>query len=207
MRIRLAVPADGPRLAEIYRPAVVDNTVSVELTAPTGAEMADRIAETLKIRPWIVAETDRVIGFAYSGPHRVRPGYAWSAEATIYIDMAAPRKGVGRALYTSLFAILTLQGYQNVYAGVILPNIASAGFHVAMGFTPVAEYRNVAFKHDQWLTSRWYHKALGSHPVPPAPTVPLPDLIGTPAFDRALASGTTLNDANSPIPSTGSAAL
>ena len=207
MHIRLAVPTDGPRLAEIYQPAVVGSTISVELTPPTGTEMANRIAETLAIRPWIVAETDRVIGFAYSGPHRVRPGYAWSAEATIYTDMAAPRSGTGRALYTSLFAILTLQGYQNVYAGIILPNPASAAFHVAMGFAPVAEYPNVAFKHDQWLSSRWYYRRLGSHPIPPAPIVPLPELVGTPAFRRALASGTTPNDVDSLSPSTDSAPL
>lgn len=189
MRIRLAVPTDGPRLAEIYEPAVLARGISVELTPPSAAEMAARVTETLKIRPWIVAETDRIIGYAYSGPHRVRPGYAWSAEVTIYTDTTYHRKGTGRALYTSLFALLTLQGYQNIYAGVTISNHPSLAFHEAMGFKAVAEYPQIAFKQDQWLTLRWYHKALGTHPVPPAPIVPLPELIGTPAFGQALAAG------------------
>ena len=32
------------------------------------------------------------------------------------------RSGVGRALYTSLFALLRLQGYCRAYAGITLPN-------------------------------------------------------------------------------------
>ncbi len=189
MQIRLAVPTDGPRVAEIYRPAVLGSTISVELDPPSGEEMARRITETSRRFPWLVAETDRVIGFTYAGPHRTRPGYAWSAECTIYTDSLAPRQGTGRALYTSLFELLRLQGYQNVYAGIVEGNPASTAFHLAMGFELVAEYREVAFKHDQWVSSRWYHRSLGKHPIPPSPVVPLPELIGTPAFGRALAAG------------------
>ena len=43
MRIRLATPADGPRLAAIYRPAVVDHPTSFELEPPDGAEMGRRV--------------------------------------------------------------------------------------------------------------------------------------------------------------------
>src|SRR6187549_3489268 len=45
--------------------------------------------------------------------------------------------GLGRALYTSLFRILTLQDYYKIYAGITLPNAASVGLHEAMGFKPV----------------------------------------------------------------------
>src|SRR5512143_4314084 len=134
MIIRLATASDGQRLAEIYRPAVVDSTLSVEPVAPDAAEMPRRVLETLTVRPWLVAETDAVLGYAYAGPHRVRASYAWSVEVSIYADPARHRRGVGRALYTSLLAILRLQGYQNAYAGLTIPNPPSRALHQAMGF-------------------------------------------------------------------------
>lgn len=191
MRIRLATPTDGPRLAAIYAPAVVGSTLSVELTAPDAAEMTRRVADTLTHRPWLVAEADAVLGFAYASQHRVRPAYAWSVEVTIYTAPDAHRKGLGRALYTSLFAILGLQGFQNAYAGVTVPNQPSSKFHEAMGFELVGTYRRVAFKLGRWIDVGWYARSLGDHPVEPAPTRPLPDIMHSPEFERALQAGLT----------------
>lgn len=192
MRIRLAVPSDGPRLSAIYEPAVVGSTLSVELVAPDGAEMSRRITETTATRPWLVAESDTVLGFAYAGPHRVRPAYAWSAEVTIYTAAEAHRKGLGRALYTSLFAVLQLQGFQNAFAGVTVPNPASSAFHEAMGFELIGTYRRVGLKLGRWLDIRWYGLSLGDYPPDAAPPRPLPELIGTAVFEQALQAGTAI---------------
>jgi len=163
--------------------------LSVELTAPEGAEMSRRIAETLALKPWLVAEDNGVLGFSYAGPHRVRPGYAWSVETTIYNAAEAHRRGVGRALYTSLFAILVLQGFQGAYAGLTIPNPPSRNFHVAMGYEAVGIYRRVAFKRGQWLDLEWFGRSLGSHPSdPPRPRL-LPEIVDSPEFARALRAG------------------
>jgi len=189
MRIRLAAPSDGPRLAAIYEPAVVGTTLSIELTPPNGAEMSRRIAETLAHRPWLVAETDSILGYAYAGPHRTRPAYAWSVEVSIYTATETHRRGIGRALYTSLFAILGLQGFQNAYAGVTVPNPASSGFHEAMGFELIGTYRSVALKLGRWVDVHWYGRSLGDHPPEPAPPRLLPEVMHGPGFERALQAG------------------
>lgn len=188
MRIRLATPADGPRCAEIYAPAV-ESLRSVELTPPGGAEMSRRIAETLPLKPWLVAEDGMILGFSYAGPHRVRPSYAWSVETTIYAAAEAHRRGVGRALYTSLFAILVLQGFQNALAGVTVPNPPSRNFHLAMGYEPIGIYRRVALKRGQWLDLEWFGRSLGSHPPDAPPPRLLPEIVNTPDFSRALSAG------------------
>ena len=46
---------------------------------------------------------------------------------SVYVHAEARRRGVGQALYTSLFQVLTLQGFYKVYAGITLPNAASVG--------------------------------------------------------------------------------
>jgi L-amino acid N-acyltransferase YncA len=192
MRIRLAVPSDGPRLATIYEPAVVGSTLSIELTAPDGAEMSRRVVETMAHRPWLVAEAESILGYAYASPHRVRLAYAWSVEVSIYTAPEAHRQGLGRALYTSIFAVLSLQGFQNAYAGVTVPNPVSSAFHEAMGFELIGTYRRVGFKLGHWLDTRWYGRSLGNHPLDPAPPRALPDVVGSPDFEDALQAGMTV---------------
>jgi phosphinothricin acetyltransferase len=189
MRIRLATAEDGPRLADIYRPAVVGSTLSVEPVAPDGAEMGRRVQETTRHKPWLVAEADTVLGYAYAGPHRVRASYAWSVEVSIYTDLGAHRRGIGRALYASLFAILRLQGFQNAYAGITVPNPPSRAFHQAHGFQLLGTYPKVACKDGRWLDLEWFGLALGPHPARPDPPRPLPDLLGSDAYERALLTG------------------
>lgn len=168
---------------------MVGSTLSIELTAPDGAEMSRRIVEITAYRPWLVAEADTILGYAHASPHRVRPAYAWSVEVSIYTAREAHRQGLGRALYTSLFAVLSLQGFQNAYAGVTVPNPPSSAFHEAMGFELIGTYRRVGFKLGRWLDLRWYGRSLGSYPPDPAPPRALPDVLRSPAFDHALQAG------------------
>lgn len=188
--IRLAVPEDGSELARIYRPAVEEHPTSFELSAPDGTEMGRRVAALLPRFPWLVGvEGEALIGYAYASAHRERAAYGWSVEVSAYVDARAHRRGVARALYKSLLAVLGLQGFQNAYAGIALPNPASTGFHEAMGFRAVGTYHRVGFKHGQWRDVRWYERSLGEHPASPAPPRPLATVLTEPAFQAALASG------------------
>ena len=93
---------------------------------------------------WLVCENDgNVTGYAYGSRHRERPAYRWNVDVSVYIDAAERRRGIGRALYTSLLALLRLQGFFVAYAGVTLPNDASVSLHEALGFLPLTVYRNV----------------------------------------------------------------
>jgi len=155
--IRLATPADGAALAEIYAPSVVARATSFELEPPDGDEMSRRVEAILARTPWIVCIAgDRLAGYAYASAHRARPAYQWSVDVSAYVDPGWQRGGVGRALYTSLLAILELQGFRNAYAGIALPNPASVGFHEALGFTPVGVYHRVGYKLGAWHDVMWH---------------------------------------------------
>ena len=45
------------------------------------------------------------------------------------------RRGVGKAIYTALFACLRLQGYRSAYRGIAIPNEVSIVPHESLGFT------------------------------------------------------------------------
>lgn len=187
MLIRLATALDGPQLAGIYRPAVEQYPTSFELTAPDGTDMGRRVEALLPRFPWLVAENQQgILGYAYASAHRERAAYAWSVEVSAYVSAQAHRQGIARALYAKLFAVLQLQGFQNAYAGIALPNPASVGFHEAVGFTQVGTYHRVGFKHGSWRDVAWYERALGDYPTSPAPPRALSALIGDPALQSAL---------------------
>lgn len=121
--------------------------------------MAARIR---KAHAWLVAEVDgRVLGYAYGGPHRERAAYNRTVEVSAYIDKSAHRTGLGRTLYTQLFARLKDQGYRLLVAGITLPNEASVGIHEALGFEPVGVYKNVGYKNGRWWDVGWWQLDLG----------------------------------------------
>ena len=108
-------------------------------------------------------------GYAYGSRLRGRPAYQWSAEVSAYIHANARRQGVGRALYTSLFAVLVRQGYCNAYAGITLPNDPSVRFHESLGFETVGVYRKIGFKFGAWHDVGWWQMRLAEKDDPPAP--------------------------------------
>lgn len=187
MRIRLATTDDAAACAAIYAPAVTERATSFELVSPDGAEMAARIAKVLRRTPWLVADEDgTVIGYAYAGAHKERAAYQWSVDVSAYVAPSAHRRGVARAMYTTLFELLRRQRFQNAYAGVALPNPPSEGLHRAMGFEPVGVYRRIGYKLGAWHDVAWFSLSLGAHePDPPKP-IPLPEALRDPAFARLL---------------------
>lgn len=187
--IRLATLDDAAHVQAIYAPYCL-TPISFELEPPTVDEMRGRLAKVLGPYPWLLFEDGgEVLGYAYASQHRERPAYRWSADTTVYIQQGRQRRGIGKALYTSLFALLPLQGYVNAFAGVTLPNAASVGLHVALGFQPVGVYRNVGFKCGAWHDVAWYHRPLQSPAGEPSAPRPLQEIHNSDACIDAFQSG------------------
>ncbi|MFC4291216.1 GNAT family N-acetyltransferase [Sphingorhabdus arenilitoris] len=157
LNIRGAQAKDAARCAEIYAPFVTDNWISFEIDPPNEAEMARRILAYGTSHAWLVADMGGAIaGYAYGSPHREREAYATSADLAICVDAAYARQGIGRKLYTALFAKLKARHIHAVFAGIALPNAASIALHKAAGFSPVGVYREVGWKMDGWRdVSKW----------------------------------------------------
>lgn len=194
--IRMATEADGDAVQAIYAPYVRDTFISFELDVPGVDEMRERIRKTLALFPWLVYENDqgRVAGYVYASRHRERAAYQWSVDGAVYIDNSAHRQGIGRRLYTSLFALLRLQGLYNVYAGITLPNEGSVGLHKAVGFQPVGVYKNVGYKLGAWHDVSWWSLALQPATAAVMEAVPVPprlfaDLPRDAAWEAALNAG------------------
>jgi L-amino acid N-acyltransferase YncA len=190
--IRLATPEDAEQVQAIYAP-FCHTPISFELEPPSVEEMRCRLAKVLGQHPWLLCEDGaEVLGYAYATPHRERAAYRWSVDTSVYVRQGRQRRGLGRALYTSLLAVLPLQGYVNAYAGVTLPNPASMGLHEALGFQPVGVYRQVGFKCGAWHDVAWYQRPLQPHPGEPPPPRRWEEVRHTAEWVEALSGGLRL---------------
>jgi len=191
--IRVARLDDAAGVAEIYAPAVLERSTSFEITAPDAREFASRISHVLEKYPWLVCESaGDIIGYAYGTAHRDRAAYRWSVDVSAYVRADVHRRGVGTALYSSLFEILALQGYRNAYAGITLPNAASEGMHMRAGFKLVGVYHHVGYKFGAWHDVAWLERVIVPAVKDPSEPRPFPEVRESSPVASALARGQTL---------------
>lgn len=179
--IRDAAPGDAGRLLEIYAHYVKNTAITFECRVPSLPEFQDRVRNTLKRYPYLVIEQDGVIqGYAYAGALSERAAYSWSCETSVYLDRAARKRGLGRALYEALETRLRNMGILNLYACVAFPETEdeylsgnSAGFHAHMGFVKAGEFHQCGYKFNRWYNIIWMEKPIGRH-RPDQPPVRFP---------------------------------
>ncbi len=187
--IRLATPDDAEQIQAIYAPYCF-TPISFETDPPSVEEMRRRLEKVLGQYPWLVCvQEGEILGYVYATQHRERLAYRWSVDTTVYVRQERQRRRVGRGLYTSLLALLPLQGYANAYAGVTLPNPASVGLHEGMGFEPLGVYKQVGFKCGSWHDVAWYQRPLQPHPGEPPPPTRLEEVRHTAEWIAALGRG------------------
>jgi len=170
--IRAATPEDAGAIAAIYAPHVLTGTASFEIDPPDARAIRTRMASSDGLYPWMVAtngEADGggVIGYAYASKFRDRPAYRYVCESSIYLTDASRGSGVGRLLYEALVDTLRAQGFVHAIGAITLPNDRSIKLHEAVGFRRAGVYREVGFKHGQWIDVGFWQCQLNEPTVPP----------------------------------------
>lgn len=163
MIVRDAVSGDAEALAAIYGHAVLHGFGTFEMTPPSAAEMDGR---RLTVQgyglPFLVAEREgRVLGYAYAGPFRPRPGYRFTVEDSVYVAPDAQGQGVGRAVLAPMIAACEALGLRQIVAVIgDSGNAASIGLHASLGFEHSGVGRSLGHKHGRWVDIVWMQKAL-----------------------------------------------
>lgn len=188
--IRLAAEEDAAGVLAIYAPVVRETAISFELEPPSLEEMRERIRSLQTRLVWLVcSDGPSIWGYAYADCFRSRAAYQWSAEVTVYVSPSRQRRGVARALYTSLLAALRLLGYRNAFAGIAQPNPASVALHETLRFRPAGLFRAAGFKLGRWHDVGWWQLDLLPLGQPDAPPRTVAAMQVSPGWRDALASG------------------
>ncbi len=174
IEIRAATARDATAITSIYTPYVVTNAVSFEDTAPTVAEMKERMAECKGRYPWIVADdeaTGVVLGYAYAKPVRPGPAYRFAAEVAVYAAGDLEGKGIRRALLNAVIATLTEQNFTQAICTLLTPNDKLIQLYEACGFRRAGQYREICFKNGQWTDVGLWQRELQEPSNPPVELV------------------------------------
>ena len=161
--IRPATPDDAAAIVAIYNHYVATTVISFEERPVTTEDMAGRIRDVLTALPWLVYEVDgQVIGYAYATKWRVRSGYRFSAETSVYLAPGQGGKGIGSALYKTLLDELRAREIHMAIGGIAQPNAASVALHERLGFEKVAHFKQVGRKFERWIDMGYWELQLGS---------------------------------------------
>lgn len=149
--VRLARRDDVPAVLDIANHYALNTTANFAVEPETLDDWRGAFDGSSDRYPWIVAEVDgAVVGFAKATPWKGRCAYAHSAEVTVYLRPGCAGRGLGKALYRRLFAIMEAQGFRSALGGITLPNDASVALHESMGMKRVALFERIGFKFDAW---------------------------------------------------------
>lgn len=187
---RLANSTDATQILAIYEPIVENTFISFEEIIPTVADIQARIEKTLQQYPYLICEIDgQVAGYAYASAFRSRAAYQWVTETTIYVHASFYRRGIAKALYTTLMNVLREQGYLNVIGVIALPNEASVHLHEILGFEKIGIFENMGYKINGWRDTGWWQLELNPMPNLPTPPQSIEDFQKLPIFKTLLEQG------------------
>ncbi|MEV3990414.1 N-acetyltransferase family protein [Streptomyces sp. NPDC049837] len=166
VQVRPGTEGDLRALTDIYNHYVRETAITFD-TAPFTPE---------ERRPWLHSHPEdgphrllvargtgnagTVLGYATSSPFRPKAAYATSVEVSVYLAPAAAGRGIGTLLYKRLFEALTEEDVHRAYAGIALPNEASARLHARFGFRHTGTFREVGRKFGRYWDVAWYEKDL-----------------------------------------------
>ena len=151
--LRAVQAADAAALADIYNHFVHSTVITFEEAAVPAEVMRGRIEEVVSAGlPWVVLEAGgELLGYAYASKWKVRAAYRFAVETTIYLRAGAGGQGHGTSLYHELLRRLRMGQFHTAIGGIALPNEASVRLHQRLGFTPVAQFKEVGFKLGRWV--------------------------------------------------------
>jgi phosphinothricin acetyltransferase len=113
--------------------------------------------------PYFVAEIDgKIAGYAYASLYRTRPAYRFTVEDSVYVAPDMHRRGVGKVLLEKLIETCTAMGFRQMIAVIgDSDQAASIGVHMACGFEPAGNLKNIGWKFGKWLDTPLMQLALG----------------------------------------------
>ena len=152
--IREAADADLPLVVDILNSEIVESPyLYMEKPITLGERLKWLQAHrTIGFPVRVATIDDAVVGWAALSRYRPSSGYRHTAEVSVYVDRRAQRRGVARALVSSLHEWARSAGLHAIVASIDSENRASVALFEHFGYLQVARLPDVGRKFEQWRT-------------------------------------------------------
>lgn len=153
MKIRFASVTDLPGILEIVNHAILNTTAIYDYDARTLEQQLAWFEEKqISGFPVIVAEKDNeILGFGTYGGFRVKIGYRFTIEHSVYVTESAIGKGIGKLILQKLIDLAKEQNYHSMIGVIDASNSGSIEFHKKFGFGEAGVLKQAGYKFDKWL--------------------------------------------------------
>jgi len=161
--VRPAEQTDIAALTEIYNHYVVHTPITFDLDPFTVEERQpwfDSHRTDPRHRLFAAVVEGDVVGYASTSRFRPKAAYDTTVEASVYCRPAAVGRGVGRALYETLFGAIAGEDIHRIVAGVTMPNAASVTLHERFGFQRIGTFSSNGRKFGRYWDVAWFERPL-----------------------------------------------
>ena len=147
--MRPATTADADAMARIYNTGIAERAATFETRTKAPEELAALIEAGFLA---LVAERDgQVVAFVKVSPYDDASHYYSNiGEATMYVDPAARRSGVGRALMEAVAGAAEERGYYKLVGKIFSSNAPSIAMVKACGWREVGTHRRHGRLDGEW---------------------------------------------------------
>ncbi|PKQ15397.1 MAG: GNAT family N-acetyltransferase [Actinobacteria bacterium HGW-Actinobacteria-7] len=152
VRMRRAQSSDAAVIAAIYNHYIATSTATFDTIGKTVEEREAWLEQHGDAHPVLVAERDGVVvGWGALTPWGVRPGWAHTAEVTVYLAPDATGQGIGAVVLSALVEAARVAGHHALLSQIVAENTASLTMTERVGFERVGYLRSVGRKFDRWI--------------------------------------------------------
>jgi L-amino acid N-acyltransferase YncA len=149
--IRDAQDTDAEAIARIYNLGIEERGATFETEPRTAADILARLAQRERFPLLVATDGAAVIGWAGLSSYRPRACYAGIAEFSIYLDLSARGRGLGRRLLAALIDAARSRGYWKLVSRIFPHNAASRALCRSCGFREVGTYEKHGRLDGEWL--------------------------------------------------------
>jgi L-amino acid N-acyltransferase YncA len=159
-QIKPAAPADADAMARIYNEGIAERVATFETRTKTEAELAELIDAGALVL--VAARDGDVVAFVKVGPYDdASHYYSGIGEATLYVDRASRRTGVGRALMEAVAEAAADRGYYKLVGKIFTSNAPSIALVKASGWSEVGVHRRHGRLDGEWKDVLVVERLLG----------------------------------------------
>jgi L-amino acid N-acyltransferase YncA len=154
IHIRTARIEDTEAILEIVNDAILNTTAIYDYDVRTLNEQLDWFREKGQQNfPVIVAtdENDKVLGFGTYGSFRLKTGYKFTVEHSVYVREGFSGKGIGKLILSELIEVAKKQKLHTIIGLIDTDNAGSIAFHEKFGFEKAGVLKEAGYKFEKWL--------------------------------------------------------